>query len=403
MGGDVWLMQDEQGWSCSDGLVCAGCVDDEVLAEAIRSAARDDEICDFCEASPAADIDVLLEAFFDGLRTEYATATDESAYFEGELVATPSWDGPELVDEYADALRGDELHTAVRNAAIADQVWVERDFIAPRRDQALHDGWERFSYQVMYRTRHMFWMTRQVEDERFLGAGEIPAEMILDALGELIPAVELLHELPAGHRLWRARTHALVDEPWNARLLGTALPEQAVQPNRMSPAGIPLFYGADNPHTAVHEVTRHAGDKTPLVTYAAFETTRPCTVVDFTRLQPVPSIFDTKRAGARRTLMFLHDFVDRLSADADGREHLEYVPTQIVTEYLLRVFSQDRPVAGLIFASATDPSAEGGVCTVLDVSQQRCLDPSQPEPDDGLCLRLLPDTLHADQPLPQRP
>jgi RES domain. len=54
----------------------------------------------------------------------------------------------------------------------------------------------------------------------------------------------------------------------------------------MSPAGIPLFYGASSPRTAVQEVTRHATDATPLITYAAFETTRPCTVVDFTRLIP---------------------------------------------------------------------------------------------------------------------
>ncbi|WP_459185594.1 HEPN-associated N-terminal domain-containing protein [Streptomyces sp.] len=207
------------------------------------------------------------------------------------LAAVRSWDGPDLVDEYAHVLRGEELQETVRNAAVADEIWVERDFVAVRHDDALREGWERFCTQVMYRTRYVFWLTRNVPDEDFLGAGEIPAAAILDTLGELIPDVGLIRELPAGHRLWRARTHAAAGLCSRARDLGTALPEQAVQPNRMSPAGIPLFYGASSPHTAVQEVTRHATDATALLTYAAFETTRPCTVVDFTRLPPRPLHF----------------------------------------------------------------------------------------------------------------
>ncbi|WP_306944594.1 HEPN-associated N-terminal domain-containing protein [Streptomyces phaeochromogenes] len=374
-------------------------MDDDALADVLRTAADSDETCDFCQGAPAADLDVLLTAFFDGLRTEYATASDEGAYFEGELAAVRSWDGPELVDEYIDVLRGEKLQETVRNAAAADEIWVERDFVAVRHDDALREGWERFCTQVMYRTRYVFWLTRNVPDEDFLGAGEIPAAAILDTLGELIPEVGLIRELPAGHRLWRARTHTTVGECSQARDLGTALPEQAVQPNRMSPAGIPLFYGASSPRTAAQEVTRHATDATTLLTYAAFETTRSSIVVDFTQLPPVPSMFDPERAHLRRAMTFLHEFVARLSAVSNGREHLEYVPTQIVTEYLLRVFRQDRPVDGLLFTSSADKSAGGGTCTVLDVPQLHCLDSDQPEPDDRLGLRLVPETFRADQPL----
>ncbi|CAM5719081.1 hypothetical protein SHIRM173S_06220 [Streptomyces hirsutus] len=77
--------------------------------------------------------------------------------------------------------------------------------------------------------------------------------------------------------------------------------------------------------------------------------------------------------------MFLHEFVTRLSADADGREHLKYVRTRIVTEYLLRVFDRERPVDGLVFASA---AGRDGLCTVLDTLQTHCLDPGDPEPDE---------------------
>lgn len=400
MGGHAWQAQDEQGWAYTDEWVCASCVADEALANVVKEAADPDTECGFCEARPAAELDVLLEAFFNGLRTEYAYAGDESAYFEGELVAASSWSGPELVDDYAYAFNNERLHSAVRDAANLDHTWVERDFVAVRHDEALLDGWKRFSDQVKYRTRHVFWLSPKMADDHLLGAGEIPAAAILEALGELIPQVGLLRELPAGQRLWRARTHGDSDLRWHAPDLGTALPEQAVRPNRMSPAGIPLFYGASSPSTALQEVTRHVTVENPLVTYAAFETTRPCVVVDFTRLPPEPSIFDPNGdTYLRRSIIFLHNFVDQLSADPNGQEHLEYVPTQIVTEYLLRVFNPSCPVDGLIFASSADTSAGGGICTVLDVPQWRCLEAGQPEPEDALCLRLVADTLHVNSRL----
>ncbi|WP_433546530.1 hypothetical protein ACQPZG_16595 [Streptomyces sp. CA-294286] len=77
--GDVWATQAEQGWDYGEGFVCAGCVDDETLAAKIAADAEQDEACDYCERVPAAPIDTLLEAYFDGLRTEYALAGDEGA------------------------------------------------------------------------------------------------------------------------------------------------------------------------------------------------------------------------------------------------------------------------------------------------------------------------------------
>ncbi|WP_367433207.1 HEPN-associated N-terminal domain-containing protein [Streptomyces celluloflavus] len=395
--GDVWATQAEQGWDYGEGFVCAGCVDDKTLAAKIAADAEQDEACDYCERVPAAPIDTLLEAYFDGLRTEYALAGDELAYFEGELAATQSWDGPDLVDAYADVLLDERLQETVREAARYDDIWVERDFIAPREDEALLDGWERFSHQVKSRTRYVFWLASPGKEEKYLGGGENPAAAILESLGQLIPRAGLVRSIPAGQRLWRARAHDSVGENWTAGMLGTPLPEQARQPNRMSPAGIPLFYGADSSDASMEEVARHATDAHPWVTYAAFETTKPMRVVDFTRLESVPAIFDTERAHLRRALMFLHEFVHLISADAKGREHLDYVPTQIVTEYLLRVFDQEQPVSGLVFNSSA--ARHGGLCTVLDIPQHHCLDPLAQEPEKHLALRLVPGTLRADLPL----
>jgi len=50
-------------------------------------------------------------------------------------------------------------------------------------------------------------------------------------------------------------------------------------------------------------------------------------------------------------------------------EQIDYVPTQIVTEYLLRIFLDGEGVDGLLYASALT----GEVCAVLDVPYDRCV------------------------------
>ncbi|QHC33526.1 HEPN-associated N-terminal domain-containing protein [Streptomyces sp. HF10] len=89
------------------------------------------------------------------------------------MVPVKHWEGDELVNEYVDVLRGEDLQETVREAARHDDVWVERHFIEPRHDEALLDGWRRFSHEVMYRTRHVFWLAPSHPDEAHLGGGEI--------------------------------------------------------------------------------------------------------------------------------------------------------------------------------------------------------------------------------------
>lgn len=60
----------------------------------------------------------------------------------------------------------------------------------------------------------------------------------------------------------------------------------------MSPAGIPLFYGADDVGTALAEVGR--ADDREYFTVAQFVTTAPITIVDLTDLPAVPDVFDPK-------------------------------------------------------------------------------------------------------------
>ncbi|WP_433355887.1 HEPN-associated N-terminal domain-containing protein [Microtetraspora malaysiensis] len=388
-----WMEEQEaQGWVFMDGSVCRHCVDDYALEAAIEEAANTELDCDFCGRSPAAPLNVLLGLFVEGVRYEYGDADDEGVFYDGREggyqwhEVQDTWDL--IMYSFSDVLIGDGLPEAVC-AAVHDRAWVPRNFIEPRRDEALNESWSSFCDEIKYRNRYVFFLR---EEDRDLGPGYIPPARILMEIGELLLSENLLVEIPAGRRFWRGRADSDRQATWGAKDLGTAPRTHAKQANRMSPAGIPMFYGAADVDTAIKEVLvrRPLGAKWAMAT--AFETTHPCVLVDFTRLPTPPSLFDAQNRHRRRPLRFLRDFVADLRKPVDdGREQIDYIPTQVVTEYLLRIFSAPNgPVAGLLYTSAT----ENGDCAVLDVPHERCIEALDDRDDeDRLCLALVPGSL----------
>jgi hypothetical protein len=146
----------------------------------------------------------------------------------------------------------------------------------------------------------------------------------------------------------------------------------------MSPPGIPMFYGANDPVTALHETWQGAGR---YVT-GCFELTRSILILDLTDVPPVPSLFepvsDTAERNPRYELMFLHDFVRQVSAPIDRQElaHIDYVPTQVVAEFF-RTFPlpDGRRLDGIRYTSAQRPEF---ACYALFAEQSDVI----PSPED---------------------
>ena len=143
-----------------------------------------------------------------------------------------------------------------------------------------------------------------------------------------------------------------------------------------------MFYGAMDAETTIAEIAEQGKG----VTVGLFRTAKPLVVVDFTKKLVLPSIFDIPRRGKRDVLRFVQGFVRDLQRPItkDGREHVDYVPTQIVTEYFRRTFP-DCNVDGLLYPSVKN---DGGVCCVLFVEHDQCADisPEWPARDDVLGL-----------------
>ena len=369
-------------WDSTDGSVCSGCVNDDALKIILRDQTQADLQCDFCGSIPAAHFDTLLEAFVNGLHNEYENALEGVGWEgrEGGFQWQPQWDTWDLVTEFWDVLPSEKLLDAVRTA-VHDITWVEKDFITRRRDDVLVEAWDRFCKAVKYKTRFVFWL---LPHDRDPGPGEISPAGILDQVGRLIEQLNLVRILPAGYRVWRARTHDNPVIKHVASKLGTAPRKRSLRANRMSPAGIPMFYGSTDANTAIEEVifeSEHAH-----VTWCQFELTADLAVVDLTQIPAEPSMFDPELGSMRRQIRFLNMFVEQLSGRVKPRHaQIDYVPTQIVTEYLLRVHGGGDRVGGLIYRS----SIADGSCLALDVRKRHCIDPETAAAGDSAHLKLV--------------
>lgn len=137
----------------------------------------------------------------------------------------------------------------------------------------------------------------------------------------------------------------------------------------------PMFYAARERETALRETASGGHGLASYLTLATFETGSGFNVLDLAELPDIPSVFDPDRRHLIEPLRFLHLFVDevRKPIRRDEQEHLEYVPTQIVAEYLRHLYEQQtgERVDGIAYKSVI---AANGSNVVLFIKNDACAD-----------------------------
>jgi hypothetical protein len=152
----------------------------------------------------------------------------------------------------------------------------------------------------------------------------------------------------------------------------------------MSPAGIPMFYGSFDNETALLE-TRTNTSESCTASIATFELMHPMQVLDLTQVGKVPSIFDPAFSQIQReTRRFLRQFIEEVSKSVkkDLIERVEYVPTQVFTEFIRHIFdpSNGMPVMGIVYPSAV---SRGKASCVLFLENEHCCDAMSAAPIAG--------------------
>jgi len=385
----------------ADKYVCTECFSDYAIKEFIEQNAFN-ENCSYCSNESdepiAAPLEEVIEFIREGLETEWDNPVNcvgwESA--EGGWMGARVIDSFELIYEEIEELQGTNEKVLDDIIYILDQEWCQRDPYGLPDEEALFLSWTGFADQVKHHTRYIF--LRQKEEEEFPHDLDIiPVYKMLDRLSEELSNLEeenLLTMIRVGSKIFRTRIHDKGVKLSKATEIGTVPLESAKYSNRMSPAGIPMFYGSLDPETALEETIDDSDIGVGrIASIGTFKVIKQLEVLDLTQVQEIPSIFDTNRSYLRSSLIFLRNFEEEISKpiDKDGAEHIEYVPTQVFTEYIRHLY-RDQSGNGLDGILYRSSKHKGGVCCVLFIENEHCCDHYQSKTD------VTPNTDSAPEP-----
>lgn len=337
-----------------DKNICPDCVGDYALKQFIIDNAAHQE-CDYCGSTfdkpTCAEADTLIEHIAKSIGYEYEDPVHSVSYCSAEGgYLLPTQDADDLLCNF-------DLDEFSQDAADAlDGLWVEKDPYGDRPWEYMLSNWAGFADHVKHEQRFFF--------PRAPVAGK-PDSSILEEAIQVTDELGMIKVLPPGTQLFRARQHAAGVAPSTAVELGTPPADKATFSNRMSPAGIPMFYAAKDTLTARKE-TETADPLKNEMTVGTFKTSAPLVVLDLADLPLFPSLFDDARRHLRTGFKFIREFADELALPItrNGQEHIEYVPTQMVSEYIRSVFQlpDGKRIDGLCYKSAKN---SGGVCVCL--------------------------------------
>lgn len=133
----------------------------------------------------------------------------------------------------------------------------------------------------------------------------------------------------------------------------SAPPKKLSKHNRLSPKGIPCFYGAFTQETAVAEVRPAIHS---LIVSCQFKLRRPIKVIDLTVFREVKDYkpFDKRYAARHKLFRFLNEFLKELETPISPENtDLDYLPTQVVAEYFQHhMEAASEEIEGIIFYSS---------------------------------------------------
>lgn len=253
----MWLEEQERGYSSNDEkTVCSNCVDEYGLKQFIEEH-QTHSSCSYCKNNnevAACELDSLIEHILTSIHHEWGHPSDEGLPYEtreGGWQVSTVYNTWELLDNIdLGNLHGD-TYEDIRNS-IHDQEWCERNPYSLSTDRTLLFGWQEFSTFIKNKARYVFFKAKNPdydEDQH----DEMDPVKVLDALETIINKIGLVKEISVGTQIHRVRVVNPDDNLETAKELGSPPNEFATMANRMSPAGIPMFYGAFDVETAIKE------------------------------------------------------------------------------------------------------------------------------------------------------
>ena len=355
--------------------LCGRHIDERAIKNFIRRTGTPG-VCDYCgRETTTISLESLMMLIMETVTDFYCDPADFMYYNsrEGGYLGNLYDIGDILQEDFKLDITDNSLFEDVFDATDRAREWANELDYRDSPAETLQYSWQYFKDIVQHRSRYYFAMTKGLNSLEY----RLMPQQILLEIGRNIDKYKLVKSLPQGTRFYRCRQHVRGDRSVHTAEGMTAPPQQfATQPNRMSPAGISMFYGGFEADTAIAETVDFQSRDRKLYTTAVFETKKEMTIIDLSALPPVPSPFDVRRRKHYYPLIFLNSFVKDLAKPLSNKalNHIDYVPTQIITEYFRYPFSEslgvDKKIDGIIYPS----SKNGKKACVLFLDHQESLE-----------------------------
>ncbi|WP_348823209.1 HEPN-associated N-terminal domain-containing protein [Flavobacterium aestuarii] len=350
-----------------DTFVCTRHISDYAVRNFIKKSTQKGK-CSYCDKKgKVVTLIELMDLILFGIGLIYEDAANWMSYDseEGGYLGK-TYDNYELIDELLEIDKY-ELQQDITNG-IADITWSTRNDYYSTEAELLDENWKLFKEVVKYKNRYLFTQSSKFKTDE---DNRKPFDVFNNISSAILP-LNLLTKISIKTKLFRARQHNFEEKVETLIDIASTPKEYAVYSNRMSPAGISMFYCTFDKETSKLETVERNKDKTH-ISIGTFLGKKEFCVIDFTRLFNV-SVFDKEKQAYFYISQFLKSFIKDLSKDIqkDGKEHIEYVPTQIVTEFFRYVYSEANKISidGIVYPSSK--SIDKNAC-VLFFDSDECI------------------------------
>lgn len=350
----------------ADEMVCNSHIRDEFFKKLIKGSATTAK-CDYCnKVKPVVKLSELLRLIVVGINYLFEDP-NEFKYLDKE--SETGFDGDnfyfeEMFEERLNLEITDEnLHNDIYEHLDNDSLYYWKDEYGSHTEY-LSDLWKIFKETVKHKARYVFYYEETFRDIRL---GD-PINILHD-VQKAVQDFSLFRKIIPSDKLYRCRQHTEPDEVKEAKDISSPPDWCCKTNNRMSAIGISMFYGSLNEQVCIDEVVNTSDATKPYYSTGYFKSNKELKLVDLTKLPTVPSIYDEKKNHYIDTIFFLKEFIEDLSKPVTASDSAtEYVPTQVVTEYIK--FNPSLKADGIIYPSSKGKSLEN---IVLFKDYEECL------------------------------
>lgn len=286
----------------------------------------------------------LGSSFFDDDEEEIPGIVQRGIYAAPANVEYYESEGDVMMD-YDLCSDNDSLNQDIEDCLYVDG-WIRRDPAGWLMKDRMLFSWRAFSSLVKTKLRYTFFRSAEYYED--VDGNINNGNDIISDISSMVGIIK--QAIPIGTSLYRGRPE---DDkaPYSEFKDLTAPPREYAKNNRMNPKGISMFYGSFDKDTPIEEIYNYT-DKSKKIYLGQFLTSKELIVINLCNI-PKPDFWMGEN-GDWQKYAFLVDFHSEISKPVNpADEELDYIPTQVFSEYLRYIQKVDgRNYDGIVYKSS---------------------------------------------------